>query len=224
MLKLGGSKKKLIMIVAIVALVGGVGAGGFVLGSKGKGAKAPAKEKGVEEEIVADAAGEGKAEEGGHGEAKEGEAKEGGHGEAKEGGHGESKEGEAKEGGEKAEGGHGGGGKAGAKEAAPSKKDLIYQFDKNFTANLLDPRGRWFILASIQIEATSAKAMTNIEDNVAPLRDATITLLSSKTKDEVMTPEDKERIKRELLARYEGILEPRTIKNIYFTDFAVTPR
>ena len=109
------------------------------------------------------------------------------------------------------------------KESSLSKKDLSYQFDK-FNINLLDPRGRWFIIIMINVEAASAKVLREIEDNVVPLRDATIMLLSGKKPEEVQTPDGKEQLRRELLARYEGVLKPGAIKNIYFSDFIVTPR
>ena len=122
---------------------------------------------------------------------------------------------------EKKEGGHGGHG--GAKEeegenaAAPSKKELTFTF-QDLTVNLLDPKASTFLRTSIQIEAKNAQAFKLIEDNVHPLRDATVFLLSGKTREEVATPESWERIKRELLARYEGKLGPKVVSEIYVTD------
>jgi len=130
------------------------------------------------------------------GEAQTGEAKAG--------------EGEAKE------------GAAPAKEPA-TKKSLTYGLEK-FTVNLLDPKGRWFVTTSIQIEMDSAKARGEIEEKVAPLRDATIMLLSSKTREEVQSIGGKERFKRELQLRFEGILGADTVKNIWFSDFMVVTR
>lgn len=202
------SKKGLIMGLVGLLLVGGVGAGGFMMG-KGKAPAAdeakPAGEK-VEDELAADAKG-GKAEAkpaaGGHGEEAKPAA--GGHGEAKPaaGGHGEAP----------AEGA--------AAEGASGEEPLIYEFEKAFTVNLLDPAGRQFVQTVIQLEAGSAEGLTEIELHKAPLRDATINLLSSKTREDIQQPGGTDRVKRELLARYEGILAANTVQNIYITELVL---
>jgi flagellar basal body-associated protein FliL len=197
------------MMVVIAILVIGGGAGAFLVGKSmsGSAKKETAEKGGVDKEIVEDAT----KKEGGE-EKKEGEGK-------KKEGEGEKKEGEKKEGeGEKKEG------EGEGKSSASAANDLMYQFDK-FTVNLMDPKGpRWFLMVSLQVKASSAEARAQIEENVAPLRDATITLLTSKTRDDASATEGKERIKRELMARYEGILSPGALQGIYFNDFVVMTR
>ena len=56
---------------------------------------------------------------------------------------------------------------------------------------------------------------------VPKLRDMVITLLTSLTFEEVMTPEGKVQIRDELLERFNQILRPDRVRNIYFTDFVV---
>lgn len=197
--KLAVPKKKILIIAGLVILIGGVGFGGFTLGQKKKPTAGPT-EKTAEEEIVDDAT---------KSAAKEGESEAG-----KEGQEGEAKEGQAKEG-QKGEA---------RKKGPPTKKELTFEFDRDFTVNLLDPKGRWFIKVVIKIEAGSLKARKQIEENVDPLRDDTIMLLSSKRREEVQTPEDWERLRRELLARYEGRLDRDAIKSIYFTERAIMSR
>jgi len=205
--KLFANKKLLIIVLAaLLVLAGGGGAAMMMLKKKKPDAKA-AGPKSVATEIVDDA----KSAAGPDGEAKAGEAKAG---EAKAG---EAKAGEAKAGeGEAKEG-------AAPAEDPPAKKSMTYGLEK-FTVNLLDPKGRWFVTTSIQIEMDSAKARGEIEEKVAPLRDATIMLLSSKTREEVQSIEGKERLKRELQLRFEGILGADSVKNIYFSDFMVVTR
>lgn len=193
----GGSKKKLFMIIGLVAVVAGVGFGGFMLGGGGKKAAAAKESSGMNEEIAGDAA--GKKEEKAEGAEKKEEPKESAHG----GGHGEAKEGEG-----------------GGEPAKLSKKDITYKF-QDVQVNLFDPRARTYISTSIMIEATSQEAYKQIEENEYPLRDATITLLSSKTKDEINPPEGRERLKRELLARYEGKVGQKVIAEIYLVDFKI---
>jgi flagellar basal body-associated protein FliL len=188
----GGGMMKIVMIAVVVVLVAGGAGGGFIMGQRGK-AK-PAEETAAvtaEDNVVADATAS-------HGEAAEEAAP--------------------------AEGGHGGGEGGGAAAPAESKKtakDLTFSFDRNFTTNLMDGNGRLFVQTTIQLEATDEKTLTQIEENVAPLRDAILFLLGSKQSDEVRTPAGKERLKREMLARFDGILEPNAVKNVYITDLMV---
>lgn len=208
---MGGKKKLFIMIGLAVLVLGGM-AGAFLAG-RGAGAKKPiasAKgEAGAEKEVAADAAKTSESE----GKAKEGEAKEGES--AKKEGESKEKEGEAKE--KEGEGAKEGG----AKDGAVSKKDMTFQFEKEFLVNLADPSGVLFLKTGIKIETGSLKARQEIEDNVAPLTDATIMLLSSKKKEDFDTLDGKDRLKRELRARYENFVDPKLIKNIYFDNFQV---
>jgi flagellar basal body-associated protein FliL len=72
--------------------------------------------------------------------------------------------------------------------------------------------------AVIAIEAVNTKAFEKIKTNVYPLRDITITVLSSKTVQEMQRVEGKERLKTELRARYEGRLGPKVISEVYISD------
>lgn len=203
---MGGAKKKIVMIVGILVLLGaGMGAGMML---KKSPAKAPAA-NGVGEEVVADATK-------GEGGEKAGEKKAEGKEAAKEPKKAEG-EGEAKSEGEEGKD---------PKTTAPAEgeKLWIYTFDPDFTVNLLDPKGTWFAKIKIKVQANNEEGLKQIENNDAPLRDATIMLLSGKTPDEVRSAEGVERIKRELLARYTGILTPDTVKTIYITDRFVMKR
>ena len=84
--------------------------------------------------------------------------------------------------------------------------------------NLLDPSGRQFVLLGLQLEASSADALKRIETNVPPLRDATIMLISTKSREELQSATGMDRLKRDLAARYEGVLGPRVVGNLYITD------
>ena len=53
------------------------------------------------------------------------------------------------------------------------------------------------------------------------LRDMVIMMLTSLGFEEVMTPEGKIRVRDELLERFNEIMRPDHIKNIYFTEFVV---
>lgn len=106
-------------------------------------------------------------------------------------------------------------------EPAVSMKDLIYNFERHFTINLQDPTGQVYIQVAIQIKTTSPENCVELDDYVAPLRDATIMLLSGKKPADINNPAGKERLKNELRARYEGILREDMIEEIYLTDWMI---
>jgi flagellar FliL protein len=116
------------------------------------------------------------------------------------------------------EGGHGA---AAAAPEADVKPDLDYQFSDAFIVNLDDPSMRWYLQTSINLKASSSKAYKEIVANVAPLRDATIMILSSKTREDLRVSSGKKRLKKDLLSRYDGILEPDSIEKIRFMEFRV---
>jgi flagellar FliL protein len=112
------------------------------------------------------------------------------------------------------------GGKDGAGAAGGGKEDLTCVFDK-FTTNLSDDLNS-FVQMKLEMEATTAEAKSTIEANIAPLRDATLMVLSTKSKSDLQTLAGKERLKRELLARYQGVLNSeKLIRNLYVTEFTV---
>ena len=191
--------KKIILIAAGVVLLGGATFGGLMLGKSMAKAPAPVEDKTDETEVVADANGAPAADAGDGAPAEE---------KAEAGGHGEPAKSD-------------GSAPADAAAAKPSRKDLVFSFGKDFVVNLLDPHGNVDLQTQIEIEAVDMKGRAELDDSIAPLRDATIMLLSSKQRDEVSTPEGKDRLKRELLARYEGIMRPGVIRDIYFTDQTV---
>jgi flagellar FliL protein len=192
----GGSvMKKILLIVGVLVLVAGSAAGGlFFLKGKHSPKKTATAPATVEQEIKTDASGE----ESGHGEKADKTSGEAG---AKEG---DSKEGSAKE--------------AGAKDA--SHTDLTCELEK-FTTNLSDDLST-YVQMKVELEAATPEGKKLIEQNMAPLRDATIMLLSSKTRADVQSLTGKERLKRELLTRYQGVLNSnKQPRNLYITEFTV---
>ncbi len=88
-----------------------------------------------------------------------------------------------------------------------------------FVVNLAD-RGR-FLKVTMKFEITDVKYEELIKERTPHLRDAVITLLSSKTAESVSTPEGKFQLKDELLMRANAAVGKDVFKNIYFTDFVM---
>ncbi|MBU0484023.1 MAG: flagellar basal body-associated FliL family protein [Proteobacteria bacterium] len=90
-----------------------------------------------------------------------------------------------------------------------------------FTVNLSDPTGKRYLKLKVEIEMESVEAVALAQKADPKLRDMVIMMLTSLSFEDVMTPEGKIRIRDELLARFNQIMRPTKVKNIYFTEFVV---
>jgi len=90
-----------------------------------------------------------------------------------------------------------------------------------FVVNLADPKGKRYLKVKIEIELEDPAAKDKATLVAPKLRDMVIMMLTSLGFEEVMTPEGKIRIRDELLERFNQIMRPDRIKNIYFTEFVV---
>lgn len=89
-----------------------------------------------------------------------------------------------------------------------------------FVLNLAEP-GR-FLKVTMQIEIVDAALQPSVESRIPQLRDAVITLVSSKSADSVSTPDGKFQLKDDLLLRANQAMgEGVTFKNLYFTEFVM---
>lgn len=90
-----------------------------------------------------------------------------------------------------------------------------------FVVNLADPKGKRYLKVKVELELESPAAVEKATKVAPKLRDMVIMMLTSLSFEEVMTPEGKIRIRDELLERFNQIMRPDRIKNIYFTEFVV---
>jgi flagellar FliL protein len=90
-----------------------------------------------------------------------------------------------------------------------------------FVVNLADPKGKRYLKVKIELELENLAAVDKATKVAPKLRDMVIMMLTSLSFEEVMTPEGKIRIRDELLERFNQIMRPDRIKNIYFTEFVV---
>ncbi|MDG4474854.1 flagellar basal body-associated FliL family protein [Thiovibrio frasassiensis] len=105
------------------------------------------------------------------------------------------------------------------KEAAPVIGEMLVM--EPFVVNLADPRGKRYLKVKIELELESKEAVDKATKATPKLRDMVIMMLTSLGFEEVMTPEGKIRVRDELLERFNEIMRPDHIKNIYFTEFVV---
>lgn len=111
--------------------------------------------------------------------------------------------------------------KAEGEKGAPEKAiGEILPLDP-FVVNLADPSGKRYLKVKVELELESPVAVEKAKQVAPKLRDMVIMMLTSLSFDEVMTPEGKIRIRDELLERFNQVMRPDRIKNIYFTEFVV---
>jgi flagellar FliL protein len=104
------------------------------------------------------------------------------------------------------------------KEEVKDAKTTLVALDA-FVLNLSE-RGR-FLKVSMQFELTSAMNLPLVTEKNPQLRDAIITLVSSKSVESVSSPEGKFQLKDELLLRANQAMGKDVFKNLYFTEFVM---
>lgn len=104
------------------------------------------------------------------------------------------------------------------KEDAKDVKAMLVPLDP-FVLNLAE-QGR-FLKVTMQLELAEASQQQGISDRIPQLRDAIITLVSSKSSESVSTPEGKFQLKDELLLRANQAIGKDVFKNLYFTEFVM---
>lgn len=87
--------------------------------------------------------------------------------------------------------------------------------------NLYDPLGRRYVKVDIELELISPEVAQEVEVQNARIRDALITLLSSKTYQELSTNEGKHILRNEILDRINQILNGPKVVRVFFTDFVI---
>lgn len=211
--KKGKLVKILVMVVGVVALLGGgVGAGlyasssGLIGGGGGHGEKEPPEEKKDLPKLVP------KSE-----EVKAGAGGEGGEG----GGHG---------GGEG--GGEGGSAEHGDENSRPTPEmeggdrwaSTYYAMEKEFTSNLSD--STHFIQVGVAISTSyDNRVIENLKTHEIAIRSAILLALGETTEDQVFTPEGKKQLSLRIKKAINDTLEQKEgfggIGNVYFTTFVV---
>ena len=110
-----------------------------------------------------------------------------------------------------------------------AKKEHVKKEVKNFSlyslepivVNLLDPTGKRYIQIGLALALPDKKYEEEIKEKEPIIKDVVITVLSSKTPEEVLQPEAKEEIKKELLEKLNEVLGEDIVLGIYITQYIV---
>ncbi len=123
----------------------------------------------------------------------------------------------------------GGGKEAAAAEAearkeAPAEEKLILVPLDTFIVNLADPKGDRFMKATIRLTTNDPGLEQKIQSDPvlkARIRDRVLSILSSKSFQDVNNPVGKESLRRELQRELNQVLPDDSIKEVLFVEFIV---
>jgi flagellar FliL protein len=90
-----------------------------------------------------------------------------------------------------------------------------------FIANLADEDVTRYLKATFQVEFRGAAVPPGVDARLPQIRDLLLTLLTSKTFDDIRTPEGKQQLREEIIARVNSALDRDLVKTVYFTEFIV---
>src|SRR5581483_10902299 len=90
-----------------------------------------------------------------------------------------------------------------------------------FLANLADEGGGRYLKTTIQVEFVAAEAPQAFDLRMPQIRDAVLTLLTSRTFADIRTPAGKESLRDDVIDRLNQVLQSSAVKAVYFTEFVV---
>ncbi|MBN2333710.1 MAG: flagellar basal body-associated FliL family protein [Deltaproteobacteria bacterium] len=102
------------------------------------------------------------------------------------------------------------------------KPEILPVFSlKPFVVNLAGGSGRRYLKVSMKLELSSEDLLAEIDKRQPQIRDVILTLLSSKTSDEVNSMEGKFILREEIVKRVNTFLITGKITKIYLEEFVV---
>lgn len=104
----------------------------------------------------------------------------------------------------------------------PEETRIIFPLE-SFIVNLTDSAGsgKRYLKATIELETGSEEEKKKLESYKAQMKDTILTLLSSRSFEEIKTVEGKLDLKQAVLFQINQILGGNIVQRIYFTEFVV---
>lgn len=108
-------------------------------------------------------------------------------------------------------------------ESPPStRKDVKATLSLDpFLVNLADKEEVRFVKTSFQLGLAEKPDEKKIEMTTPAMRDSIITLLSSKTAEQILTPQGKEKLREQIQTRVNAISPEINVVEVYIVDFVV---
>lgn len=90
-----------------------------------------------------------------------------------------------------------------------------------FLVNLGDPGGDHFLKVTVGLELTrkSGKTAESMKEEIAPVRDAVLSSLSSKTRESLAPAAGREKLKAEIMKKVNDEFGEKLVQGVYFTNF-----
>lgn len=90
----------------------------------------------------------------------------------------------------------------------------------DFTVNLADEGVvRHYVRTGVVLEVTNQQTLLELGQRDPQIKDAIISVLSSKTTADIRTPEGKAALRQEIADRINAFLNNGRVRRVYFTDF-----
>ena len=128
---------------------------------------------------------------------------------------GKGKDKEAKE-----EGGHGQKAESAEGAAKGPAAEAVYPLEP-FIVNIYDGQEIRYLKVKVEFGLASPEAKAELDPRQAPLRDAILVLLTTKTMQDIQDMQGKNQLREEILAAVNGIVPPGKVLKVFFTDFVV---
>ncbi|WP_353662360.1 flagellar basal body-associated protein FliL [Hydrogenimonas sp. SS33] len=96
----------------------------------------------------------------------------------------------------------------------------MYPLDK-FTVNLMSDNGTRYLVVKMNLEEDGEELTPELDKKTPMIRDIIISILSSKTVEEITTAKGKEKLKEEIINQINKHLDDGEIRHVYFTEFVI---
>ena len=90
-----------------------------------------------------------------------------------------------------------------------------------FIVNIYDGQEIRYLKLKVEFEMANAEVKAELDGKVAPLRDAILILLTTKTMQEIQDLQGKNQLREQILGAVNKIIPPGKVTKVYFTDFVV---
>lgn len=120
----------------------------------------------------------------------------------------------------KAEGGGHGAPATEGGEGGAAMGGTIYPLEP-FIVNIYDGQELRYLKIKVEFEMANPQAKGELDAKLAPLRDAILILLTTKTMQEIQDLQGKNQLREQILAAVSKVVPPSKVTKVYFTDFVV---
>jgi flagellar protein FliL len=96
----------------------------------------------------------------------------------------------------------------------------VYNME-TFLVNLNEPQGKRYLKAKVALELDTEKVQVELDRRLPQIRDAVLTMLSSKAYGDISDLTGKYQLRAEVISMINSYLKTGKIANVYFTEFIV---